>query len=376
GKPLKRVLVGRNTTPTSDPSPSPLLPSLSLSPLLQTDAMDSVDTAFTSLLAPKDVPLTYLTAITQPLYPLTITCSTIVLITYFFLAIRHPIIQTDKQRSWLLTLFTSFFMSLGGLCVLYKFWYAGWEISAWTDEGPLWLGLTAFFQTFLVLDLAIGWVYYRKRIDPLSGWTHHIIYFFTLWWVISQRMSQLFILMCLLEAPTFALALGSINAKWRKDMVFAALYVPTRLVFHGFMLYILYNYHSNPASVYVLGMFYPMHVYWFYGFVKQQRRLARRRLSPPLPITPPTLPLPPTDAEFPTTPTSPTAYTAADLHQRSWSRSALAPLLSPDESPRKKLVDATARRVISRMPERFRSERIDRWIDRMAGVGGMPVTAY
>ncbi|RUS12719.1 hypothetical protein BC937DRAFT_87192 [Endogone sp. FLAS-F59071] len=329
------------------------------------------------LLTPKEVPLTYLSTIQQPLYPITVVASALFLLTFFFITVRHPFITTDKQRAYLLTAVSSTITTSGALNILYRFWRSGWDLSALSYESPIWFSLTVFFQTFLVVDLAVGLVYYRKRIDPLTGWTHHIIYYFTLWWVMSCRLTQLFGIMCLLEAPTLALALGSINPKWRKDMVFASLFVSTRLVFHGFMLYMLYNYHPMPQAVLVLGFFYPVHVYWFFGFVKQQQRLARKRAAAVKEAS-----VSAVESTATTTATKlSTPAVVAQLQSELRNRMPVMVVLPRGfvpENPRKMLVDATARRVLNHMPERFRSERIDRWVDRMAGMDGglVPVAAY
>lgn len=173
---------------------------------------------------------------------------------------------TDKQKAYVLSLLSSSTMTAGSIPLLRELWKNNWDLQVIVAERWWTVMLTSFFATFLFLDLSVGFIFYRKKIDLLTGWIHHTTYLITMAWILKNRMATIFVIMCVLEAPTFILALGSINSKLRRDYVFAFFFVNTRILFHAYMVYATYTCSSlNLTSTAVLSVFFPLHCYWFSG---------------------------------------------------------------------------------------------------------------
>ncbi|ORZ15355.1 hypothetical protein BCR42DRAFT_393241 [Absidia repens] len=203
----------------------------------------------------------------------------------WFLCWERYYVQTERQRAYILSLLSSGVTSMGSLPYVYQVVYqqrGDLNQLLTTSSSPPFLALlsvalTIFFMTFLCLDLIIGWYRYPSKIDMLTGWVHHITYFCLLSWVLNQHFTGVFIAMCLLEIPTFLLALGSIHSPWRRDYLFASAFLSTRIVFHSFMIASAFRLYRFGPITCALSAFLPVHIYWFFGFIKQQKRLYRQR---------------------------------------------------------------------------------------------------
>lgn len=193
----------------------------------------------------------------------------------WFLCWNRFYIETERQRAYVLSLLSSFVTSMGSLPYVYQVLFQQRGnlhlLLVANSAHPssffslLSVALTAFFMTFLCLDLLVGWIHYRSKIDMLTGWIHHITYFCVLTWVLKQHYTGIFIAMCLLEVPTFLLALGSLHRPWRRDYLFASTFLSTRIVFHTFMISSAFTLFRFGPITLALSAFLPVHIYWFIG---------------------------------------------------------------------------------------------------------------
>ncbi|KAI8086745.1 uncharacterized protein BX664DRAFT_387111 [Halteromyces radiatus] len=218
----------------------------------------------------------------------TIGFSAIVQLVWFKQWERH--VHSERQRAYVLSLLSSFITSVGSLPFVYQVLFhlpRGNLNALLMDETFMLLavGLTTFFMTFLCLDLLIGWFRYRNKIDPLTGWVHHMTYLGVLTWVLRQHYSPIFVAMCVLEIPTFILALGSVHRAYRSDTLFALTFVSTRIVFHTFMISSAFSLYRFGAITLALAAFLPLHCYWFFGFIQQQKRLYQQRKKKNISVT-------------------------------------------------------------------------------------------
>ncbi|KAG0187343.1 hypothetical protein DFQ28_006494 [Apophysomyces sp. BC1034] len=201
----------------------------------------------------------------QPLnYPViaaSVVSSCVLLIAWYGVW-HYSILTTARQRAYVLSLLSSFVTAMSSIPLVVKMVYSrDFEVllkaeSAWT------LAITTFFLVFLILDLSVGAVFYRSQIGLLTGWTHHLIYIVTLFWVIQKHYTAIFVTMCILEVPTFFLAIGSIEPRWRHDYLFASTFVATRIIFHALMICSAFRFSVIWKT---LSLFFPLHCYWFYG---------------------------------------------------------------------------------------------------------------
>ncbi|KAI9322645.1 hypothetical protein BX666DRAFT_643698 [Dichotomocladium elegans] len=190
--------------------------------------------------------------------------------------------KTSRQRSYVITLLGSCIMTFCSLPILYRAMTSPDGFMSLFAPSPTWtIAVVAFFMTSLASDLGIGVIFYRNKINLLTGWIHHAAYILVLIYVIHHDLSRFFVGMCILELPTLSLSIGSVFPRYRYDYVFAAFYVPTRIGFHAFMLgYTFVNVRPVVVDVTLgLTVLFPLHCYWFYGFVLQQKRLGAKRLA-------------------------------------------------------------------------------------------------
>ncbi|CAO3653613.1 unnamed protein product [Mucor hiemalis] len=218
-----------------------------------------------------------ITSITHPAVIGTSLLSAAVFGSWFTFWNKSNLARTEKERAYVCTLLSSSITSTCSLPLVYQLLTNGGDISEIAAYRTWTVLLTTFFMTFLYMDLAIGVVYYRNKIDLLTGWIHHITYLGTLTWAIHKQYSSIFIMMCVLEIPTFLLALGSVRSQLRRDYLFATTFLLTRILFHAFAISSAWKLQAFGPIVNALSSFFPVHCFWFYGFIKQQIRLAKKK---------------------------------------------------------------------------------------------------
>ena len=176
--------------------------------------------------------------------------------------------SSERERSFAVTLASSFVMTCCSIPVLYYAYQAGFAslLMPVSREGYDWtLVATCFFMTSLAMDLCLGVLFYRSKINILTGWVHHTAYIILLTWVIYVHLTRFFIAMCILELPTLCLSIGWVFPFLRHDYLFASFYVPTRIGFHAFMIKISWPFKTEVVAA-LLALF-PLHLYWFYGML-------------------------------------------------------------------------------------------------------------
>ncbi|KAI8067183.1 hypothetical protein BC940DRAFT_367804 [Gongronella butleri] len=220
--------------------------------------------------------MTLLQVLRQPVVPLSFLVSFAGLGLYFFLCMRLGYAKTEKQISWLLTFASSVVCTAVSMPYYVRFWRSGWDMQLLGVDAQVHTGLACFFMTYLILDLVLGSMYYRRRITIATGWIHHSIYIVILFWLMRCRSTSFFTVNAILELPTVILALGSMRASWRSDFLFASTFFALRLVYHAWMIVAVKQYHRLDALYIVATLVFPLHVYWFYGIasIQYQRVMA------------------------------------------------------------------------------------------------------
>lgn len=200
----------------------------------------------------------------QVVIAVTAVCSFILLIGWFALWHIAGWARTERQRAYVLTLLSSTIMSIYSLPLAWQLWNGGF--SRLLTPTPYTLAATTFFIIFLITDLIAGALFYKSQVQLLSGWIHHLGYIVVLSWILVRTpYCGIFGAMCILEWPTVALALGSIDKRLRHDYIFAALFVSTRIMFHGYAIYMAAYYFGVGDVLLTLMLTFTLHCYWFYG---------------------------------------------------------------------------------------------------------------
>jgi hypothetical protein len=206
-----------------------------------------------------------ISSISHPIVINTAILSATLIAAWFGFWYKTNLARTERERAYVCTLLSSSITSIFSLPLVYQLLTNGGDLSEILAYRTWTVIVTTFFMTFLVMDLAIGIVFYKNKIELLTGWVHHITYFGTLTWAIHNQYSAIFIMMCVLELPTFLLALGSVRSQLRRDYLFASAFLITRILFHAYAIKCAWNIKPFGPIVNALSAFFPLHCFWFYG---------------------------------------------------------------------------------------------------------------
>lgn len=144
----------------------------------------------------------------------------------------------------------------------------------WTES------INRFFQAYLVADLLMGVIYYRRKVNLLTGWIHHSIYILVVEYACRMGWSHLFSLSSVMEVPTFILAIASLNPRFRSDVIFALSFFATRIILHLFLCAsMVVSRHDVTNDSYgpgvIMACIFPLHAFWFYGCLKGFAKRAK-----------------------------------------------------------------------------------------------------
>ncbi|EST05667.1 TRAM/LAG1/CLN8 homology domain protein [Kalmanozyma brasiliensis GHG001] len=194
-----------------------------------------------------------------------------------------------KKRCWILTTVASFVMCGASLPYLYDLILGGFDLHALrprtkTVAEPL----AAFFVAYLLSDLTLGSIYYRKLINLSSGWIHHIAYtfLFSLW--VHKGWAHIAATAAIFELPTLIMGVASIYPPLRSNMAFTVTFFSTRVFYHFALLIACVTPHGRNAPgingswgpAISLIATYPMHVWWGYKCICSiRRRMYKRKLE-------------------------------------------------------------------------------------------------
>lgn len=180
---------------------------------------------------------------------------------------KSNLARTERERAYVCTLLSSSITSTCSIPLVYTLLTNGGDLTEILAYRTWTVIATTFFMTFLITDLVIGVVFYRSKIELLTGWIHHITYLGVLTWAIHNQFTAVFVMMCSLELPTFILALGSVRSHLRRDYIFATTFLITRILFHAYAIKCAWSMRPYGPVVIALSAFFPVHCFWFYGNV-------------------------------------------------------------------------------------------------------------
>ncbi|KAH7881857.1 hypothetical protein F5I97DRAFT_470844 [Phlebopus sp. FC_14] len=187
--------------------------------------------------------------------------------------ISAPHLPAIKQRAWLLTAISSGIMSLSSFPLFFEYAKSCGDLRS-VSSSNLWTHVASrFFQAYLVADLTMGFVHYRSKVNLLTGWVHHAIYVFIVEYSLRMDWSHIFCLCAIMEVPTFALAIASIDARLRSDVFFAVSFFTTRILLHIVLCVSLFVDRDvvtggsfGPGVI--MACIFPLHAFWFSGCIK------------------------------------------------------------------------------------------------------------
>ncbi|KAH6586246.1 hypothetical protein BASA50_000710 [Batrachochytrium salamandrivorans] len=199
-----------------------------------------------------------------------------VLIYYSVSILLHKYFVTSRQKAWLLTLTSSSFIVVFALPLFVEFISLppGSTINDLPSlhNAPVPYALSVYFVGYLFADIWVGVQHYPDQIGVVTGWIHHVGYFICVLNCLKYRIAGGFLCFAsVLETPTIVLALGHIHRAWRKDLLFGGLFFITRIVLHAWIIHHVYSTYQSEFWI-VTATPYPIHVYWFLNWTRQQIR--------------------------------------------------------------------------------------------------------
>uniref|UniRef100_A0A6C0H810 TLC domain-containing protein n=1 Tax=viral metagenome TaxID=1070528 RepID=A0A6C0H810_9ZZZZ len=180
---------------------------------------------------------------------------------------------TVKQRAYVLSIKAAVSMLLIGLFYNYRWYQAGFDLNLYknnltiSDHIIQQIAILSF-SSYLLMDSIIGHYHYHKYMRVLSGYLHHFVYLCINALALWTGEYPFFLLYMLEELPTVFLSIGSYNQRYRKDYTFGITFLLTRIVFHAFLIYKMYQNGSRLVSGLAL-LVLTLHVYWLYGWLKK-----------------------------------------------------------------------------------------------------------
>jgi hypothetical protein len=190
---------------------------------------------------------------------------------WFYLLIQTLKISKQKQISWLTTMTSSVVMTISSLPYLVEYLKMKDLRDFAMLDSPSGNVLIAFFMSYLIADLVLGYLHYPTQMGLATGWIHHTLYLILLPMFVSSKLSGGFMIAAFLEFPTVFLALGNLNENYRAEYLFGFSFFATRIVFH---LYYGYRIHlTTPELLWPIILTVPLHLHWFYSWARRQFRL-------------------------------------------------------------------------------------------------------
>jgi hypothetical protein len=207
----------------------------------------------------------------------------------FFLS--KSIVSSTKQLAWVLSLVNAFVMTV--VSIIYLAVKVGDVIPKVSNLESiadvfhakndycsiicLWFGLVCIY------DLILGILFYPKYVQLLTGYVHHSVYLWIMYFSItgnggimtSRPFSPCFVFAGIEEIPTFLLALGSVNSDYRTDQGFGITFFFLRILFHIFLLGYSYYSGCDTATTVIYSMALVLHLNWFFTWVQKYSRPAK-----------------------------------------------------------------------------------------------------
>ncbi|CAO1620212.1 unnamed protein product [Parajaminaea phylloscopi] len=193
-----------------------------------------------------------------------------------------------KKRAWILTTFNGLVTSLAALPFLWDLFSSGFDLHAIEFRRPFTHSICAFFVAYLLSDLGLGSIYYRKLINVSSGWIHHSVYtlLFTFW--VHKGWDHIVVAACIFELPTFVMGIACIHPPLRSNMAFTTSFFVTRVFLHIALLCSAATQHGRAAPgidgsygpLLSMAVTLPMHLWWGYKCILSvRRRMHKRKLA-------------------------------------------------------------------------------------------------
>jgi hypothetical protein len=119
---------------------------------------------------------------------------------------------------------------------------------------------TLYFMAYLLFDITFGTLYYKRYMELLTGYIHHVVYLFISMYALITNNTYIYMMFFVEELPTFVLCLGKCNPQYRNNNLFGYSFLFLRILYHSVLIFVLLQ---DRATV-LLALFpLGLHVHWF-----------------------------------------------------------------------------------------------------------------
>ncbi|KAF9963908.1 hypothetical protein BGZ70_007108 [Mortierella alpina] len=150
-----------------------------------------------------------------------------------------------------------------------------WFFDLRSTPADSWAGqmLTVYFVSYLLMDLVCGWLYYREKVNLLTGWFHHTLYLGLCYKALHLRYAHLLACHMVMEW------LGQIYKPFRSDLLFAVTFFLSRILMDCLLSHeVIANRPDVPLSLKSFIVFKSaLHIKFLVDLVRQQIRLWSKR---------------------------------------------------------------------------------------------------
>lgn len=205
------------------------------------------------------------------------------------------VVKEEKKLSWVITLFNSGLLSVVGICYAIVKSPYHWpmftlqpghrEIFHSIDNVSALMCL--WFALANAADIVFGFFFYRKYLQLLSGWAHHIIFIWIMYmcttgdglFLTIQPFAATFALSSLEEIPTFLLALGALFPQFRTDLGFGATFFIFRIAYHFYLMCAgwIAGYDITLRVLHLLT--FALHISWFNSWRNNYAKYRKRKVE-------------------------------------------------------------------------------------------------
>lgn len=178
--------------------------------------------------------------------------------------------NSRKCQAWLIMLLSSFILTITG------FYFA---IFAELDSKKYWTIeyiygddifsriILIFFTSCNVMDLILGYIYYKEFLYPLTTICHHIFFITIVIIFLGTHTTRGFLITFVFELPTFLLSVGTVWPHLRNDLAFGITFFLTRICFHILAIWRLASLGLDGIGWKVLCLPFILHLHWFYKWI-------------------------------------------------------------------------------------------------------------
>jgi hypothetical protein len=218
---------------------------------------------------------------------------TTVLVVYFYAA--KSLVKEEKRLAWIISLFTSFVMTiLGAIYLAAKlpifedmFLFGETASEIFHERTSNFSAMTClFFAIANILDLSLGFIYYRKQLGLLTAYIHHSVFIWIMYacttgngiFITIRPFSGTFCICLIEELPTFLLALGSMFPLFRTDYGFGLTFFLLRILYHAYFAAFAFR---TMCAIPVLVLFvctFTLHFFWFKTWINKYGLFAPKKV--------------------------------------------------------------------------------------------------